>query len=1223
MLCLAGSAFAAQQPEASANNAAGSTSGSVVTLAGHTARPVLDGTAIRIGHYDPEQKLRLALGVQVPHMAEEETLLRALQTKGDPNFHKFLSAKQWNARFAPAAEDEQKVVDWATSQGLTITHRFDNRLLVDVEAPAGVIERAFNVTLNQYQYGDEVDFANDRDPQIPATLSGILQSVAGLNSIERFYRVSSSRARTKGPDYVAGPVYSQGQSAMGEGDPTKAPTASPATETGLQPSFTNGIADPADIPYSSQSYNYSALFAQGHCCNPHGDKSGSPPDSSIAVMTFGNFENSDVQGFFHTYGMAYNYKSFFIDGTSYPGQDDEAPLDVEYAGGTANSFGSPNDTARVFVYEATNTQYSTYEDTFNFIASDDFAKVVTTSYGWAEEGFLNGNDPSIFVTMHGIFNTMAGQGFTLISAAGDNGATDDCSDSDQVHYPAADADFLAAGGTQIHFYSNGTFASEVDWTGIQTFYNCSGNHGGGGGGVSRYQSAPYWQSFLHNSKRTLPDISLNANTSQNYFYQGSLRGVGGTSIVAPELAGFFAQENAYLAAIGSICGSGSSPCEPLGNVAPILYEEANDQNAAHFPFYDVTEGCNSNYYTTHYSLSYFCAGPGYDPATGWGSMNALQLAWAINWEVIPASGIPYITWSGPATNKWYNTNQTVSWTIHDFVPSGGTPGTGIAGETQGWDSIPADPSREAGPGTGNSFYNGPQFPNGASGCLAFEPNGCSGGVSQGCHYARARGWNNQGFSTANQSSYPESYGPLCYDTVAPSVAVSFTPSTPTSGWYNKLPVTVTLAATDPGGTGASGIAHVYYGFNSATCNTGALSGCSSYGSPLVFNTQGVSSLFSFAEDRAGNFSTLGLHPVLIDTTAPVTTTGLSGTLGTGATYFTSAVTVVLKATDNLSGVQATYYSLDGAAQTIYGGPFVIAAPGSHTLAVHSVDVAGNVEQTSTRNLTIESPTSTTLASSLNPSLSGQSVTLTAHVVASLSGTPAGTVTFKDGTTVLGTGTLAGGAASLTTNKLTPGTHSLTAYYEATANDLSSTSAVLTQTVHQTTTTTLSSSASSLAFGSPVTLTATVKASLSGTPSGPVVFYDGATSLGSVNLNTSGVAVLTTTKLLEGNNAVYAAYGGSTEDAASNSPTVHIEVTAAATSMTLTASTTKDTYGASVTFTATVTSAGGEPSGAVTFLANGNKLGSIDITSGAGSFSSAGLPAGDNSIVAEYAGDADF
>jgi len=88
-------------------------------------------------------------------------------------------------------------------------------------------------------------------------------------------------------------------------------------------------------------------------------------------------------------------------------------------------------------------------------------------------------------------------------------------------------------------------------------------------------------------------------------------------------------------------------------------------------------------------------------------------------------------------------------------------------------------------------------------------------------------------------------------------------------------------------------------------------------------------------------------------------------------------------------------------------------------------------------------TSTVLTSSLNPSVSGQTITLTATVTPS---TATGTVTFQDGTTSLGTGTLSGGIATYTTSMLATGTHSLTAVYAGDANDTGSTSSVLTQTV---------------------------------------------------------------------------------------------------------------------------------------------------------------------------------
>ncbi len=133
-----------------------------------TPRAVEDGSAKIIGHYNPDQKLRLVFGLQPPHPEEEEQFLQELQTKGSPNFQKFLKPEEWIARFSPSKQDEQAVVDWAESQGLTVTHRYPNRLLVDVEATVATIEKALDVTINRYQLGSTFFYSNAQDPAIPA-----------------------------------------------------------------------------------------------------------------------------------------------------------------------------------------------------------------------------------------------------------------------------------------------------------------------------------------------------------------------------------------------------------------------------------------------------------------------------------------------------------------------------------------------------------------------------------------------------------------------------------------------------------------------------------------------------------------------------------------------------------------------------------------------------------------------------------------------------------------------------------------------------------------------------------------------------------------------------------------------------------------------------------------------------------------------------------------------
>jgi hypothetical protein len=80
------------------------------------------------------------------------------------------------------------------------------------------------------------------------------------------------------------------------------------------------------------------------------------------------------------------------------------------------------------------------------------------------------------------------------------------------------------------------------------------------------------------------------------------------------------------------------------------------------------------------------------------------------------------------------------------------------------------------------------------------------------------------------------------------------------------------------------------------------------------------------------------------------------------------------------------------------------------------------------------PTSTVLVSSVNPSIAGQSITLTATVQSSSgSGTPTGTVTFQDSNSSLATVSLISGQATLNLSTLSIGSHSISAVYSGDGN----------------------------------------------------------------------------------------------------------------------------------------------------------------------------------------------
>jgi subtilase family serine protease len=194
---------------------------------------------------------------------------------------------------------------------------------------------------------------------------------------------------------------------------------------------------------------------------------------------------------------------------------------------------------------------------YGYMLSDGYARVFTTSWSCTE---IYSCSTATMDSRHGIFNSMIGQGWTLFAASGDRGASDDCNFESPAHtsvaYPGSDPDVISAGGTTLYLFSNGTYNTEVAWQGGTYTGACKANNGGSGGGCSTYYAAPGWQTNqpCGSGSRAVPDLSLNANFSQNYYYNGALSGFGGTSMVAPELAGFAAQENAYLLSLGNICG---------------------------------------------------------------------------------------------------------------------------------------------------------------------------------------------------------------------------------------------------------------------------------------------------------------------------------------------------------------------------------------------------------------------------------------------------------------------------------------------------------------------------------------------------------------------------------------------------------------------------------------------------------------------------------------------
>jgi uncharacterized protein (TIGR03437 family) len=204
-----------------------------------------------------------------------------------------------------------------------------------------------------------------------------------------------------------------------------------------------------------------------------------------------------------------------------------------------------------------------------------------------------------------------------------------------VNFPAVLPEVTGAGGTEFvegtgtywastnsaNFGSALSYIPEAAWN-----ESSAAGLGAGGGGASLFYSRPSWQTgpgVPNDTARHVPDVALTAaiHDASLITFQGANLAVAGTSAVAPSLAGIVALLNQYQVTQGFQAAPG------LGNINPQLYRLAETMPSA---FHDITTGNNivpcaqgsPDCLTGSFG---YTAGPGYDMATGLGSVDANTL----------------------------------------------------------------------------------------------------------------------------------------------------------------------------------------------------------------------------------------------------------------------------------------------------------------------------------------------------------------------------------------------------------------------------------------------------------------------------------------------------------------------------------------------------------------------------------------------------------------------
>ena len=210
--------------------------------------------------------------------------------------------------------------------------------------------------------------------------------------------------------------------------------------------------------------------------------------------------------------------------------------------------------------------------------------------------------------------------------------------------------------------------------------------------------------------------------------------------------------------------------------------------------------------------------------------------------------------------------------------------------------------------------------------------------------------------SAGGSLWASGAGGVCQtyliDATPPVTTASGLQAGPTTGWQTSGQ-TVTLAASDA----QSGVSATYYKLDGGAQQT--------YSAPFAVSTQGSHSVVYWSVDKGGNTEAQRTGYVNIDATAPATTTSnLQGSATSG--WQTAGQTVTLTATDAVSGVATTTYTVDGVSQ-LYAGPFLVASSGSHGITYWSTDNAGNAETRHQGYVNIDTTAPTTTATGLQAS----------------------------------------------------------------------------------------------------------------------------------------------------------------------------------------------------------------------------------------------------------------
>jgi subtilase family serine protease len=118
-------------------------------------------------------------------MEQESALTQLLvdqHNTNSPNFHKWLTPEQFATQFGPADADIQTITSWLQSHGFQVAKVTTGKLAIEFSGTAAQVKQAFHTEIHNYVLNGELHLANASDPQIPAALTAVVRGLAPLNN---------------------------------------------------------------------------------------------------------------------------------------------------------------------------------------------------------------------------------------------------------------------------------------------------------------------------------------------------------------------------------------------------------------------------------------------------------------------------------------------------------------------------------------------------------------------------------------------------------------------------------------------------------------------------------------------------------------------------------------------------------------------------------------------------------------------------------------------------------------------------------------------------------------------------------------------------------------------------------------------------------------------------------------------------------------------------------